>query len=142
MVKHAFAIESGGRSLGDEDLSRLATMDRVRLGYFRRQIGKADPRLVPLARLDLESIGEDRRRAHSRVGLITFGRLLAATERHRARWAVQHLPYPIARLLRAQKAPKLPARALAAWEGWILESAWSRLLAEGRLTGRRGGRTL
>ena len=142
LAKHAFAIESSGPSAADEALACFGTADRVRLAYFRRQVGKPDARLVPLARLDLESVAGERRRFHSRLGLLTFGRLLAAAESHRARWAVQHLPYPIARSMRVREKPPLPARALAAWEGWILEAAWSRLLNEGWLSGenRRGKR--
>ena len=135
LAKHAFAIESSGPSAEDEALARFGTVDRVRLGYFRRQVGKPDARLVSPARLDLESVAGERRRFHSRLGLLTFGRLLAAAEPHRARWAVQHLPYPIARLMRPRGTPPLPLKALASWEGWVLEAAWSRLLNEGWLSG-------
>ncbi len=137
LAKHAFAIEGPGVALDDESWVRTTSADRVRLGYFRRHIGRADPRLARLARLDLQVIGDDRRRGHSRVGLLTFGRLLAAAEPHRARWAIQHLPYPIAKLMRVKDAPDLPARALVAWEDWVLEAAWARLLTEGRLAGGR-----
>ena len=53
LVKHAFAIEGARPTKFDESIARFTPLDRVRLGYFRRSIGQADPRLVPQARLDL-----------------------------------------------------------------------------------------
>ena len=53
-----------GRPKSDESIARFTPLDRVRLGYFRRHIGTADPRLIPQARLDLRAIEGDRRRAH------------------------------------------------------------------------------
>jgi hypothetical protein len=140
-VKHAFAIEGQGPSKDDEALVRMSVLDRVRIAFFRRWIGAADPRLVPAARRDLEVIGPDRRRGHSRLGLLTFGRLLDSAEPHRARWAMQHLPYPVVKQMREKAESPLSTRALAAWESWVLESAWARLLSEGRLSGNRGDRS-
>jgi hypothetical protein len=141
LIKHAFALDSDGLTKIDESIARFTTLDRVRLGYFRRQIGAADPRLVPVAQLDLETIGGDHRRGHGRVGLLTFGRLLGAVEPHRARWALQHLPYSIARGMRIKEAPALPRKALLTWESWVLEAAGARLLFEGRLSGGRENAT-
>jgi hypothetical protein len=138
-VKHAFAIEGFGPSKYDEALVRMSVVDRVRIAFFRRRIGSADFRLVPAARRDLEVIGEERRRGHSRLGLLTFGRLLDAAEPHRARWAMQQLPYPVVQVMREKTEPSLSPRALVAWESWVLESAWARLLSEGRLSGDREG---
>jgi len=135
LVKLAFAIEGTRPTPEDEALVRLTAGDRVGLGYFRRHIGEADARLVPAARLDLAAIDGDRRRGLGRLGLVTFGRLLAAAEPHRARWAVQHLPYPIARLTRVKWPSPLPRRPRTAWESWVFEAAWARLLAEQRLRG-------
>ena len=137
LVKHAFAIEANGPTASDEAIARFTPLDRVRLAYFRRHIGEADPRLVPQARLDLRAIGGDRRRGHSRVGLLTIGRLLGSVEPHRARWASQHVPYPIARTMRAKETSTLSPRALEAWESWVMEAAWARLFGEGRLAGGR-----
>jgi hypothetical protein len=137
-VKHAFAIEGHGPSRDDEALVRMSVLDRVRIAFFRRRIGSADFRLVPAARQDLEVIGPDRRRGHSRLGLLTFGRLLDSAEPHRARWAMQQLPYPVVQLMRQKTEPPLSPRAIVAWESWVLESAWARLLSEGRLSGARG----
>jgi hypothetical protein len=137
LVKHAFAIEGNGPTEFDEAIARFSALDRVRVGYFRRHIGVADPRLVPLARLDLRAIEGDRRQAHARVGLVTIGRLLESVEPHRARWALQHIPYPIARRMRPREATALSPKALQTWESWVMEAAWARLLAEGRLSGGR-----
>jgi hypothetical protein len=136
-VKHAFAIEGFGPTKEDEAIVRMSVVDRVRIAFFRRRIGSADFRLVPAAREDLGVIGPDRRRGHSRLGLLTFGRLLDSAEPHRARWAMQQLPYPVVRLMREKSESPLSPRALAVWESWVLESAWARLLSEGRLSGHR-----
>ena len=56
LAKHAFAIEGNRPTEFDESIARFSTLDRVRLGYFRRHIGVADPRLVPIARRDLQAI--------------------------------------------------------------------------------------
>lgn len=140
LVKHAFAIEGHGPTADDEARARFTVADRVRLGFFRRMIGRADPRLAAIARSDLGVIGEDHRRGIARLGLVSVARLLATVEPHRARWAVQHVPYPVAKLIRSaslpptrdQAGPKLPARVVAAWEDWIIEAAWARFLSEGR----------
>jgi hypothetical protein len=133
LVKLAFAIDGNGLTGLDESSVRFATLDRVRFGFFKRHIGVADPRLAALARVDLEAIEGDRRRGLARVGLITFGRLLGAVEPHRARWALQHVPYPVARLMRPKAAPRISSKSLIAWESWVLEAALARLVAEGRL---------
>ncbi len=138
-VKHAFSLRGPGPSEVDEALVRMTNLDRVRLAFFRRSIGTPDPRLVPAARADLRAIGDDRRRGHYLLGLLTFGRLLAASEPHRARWAIQHIPYGAARRMRDPSPPAIPARALVAWESWVLEAAWARLLAEGRIAAGLGG---
>ena len=139
LVKHAFAVESFGPSEFDESLVRFTPLDRVRFGYFRRHIGVADPRLITHARVDLRAIEGDRRRGHSRLGLLTFGRLIASVEAHRARWASQHVPYPIAKRLRNRGTTTLPQKALRTWESWVLDAASARLLAEGRVSIGQGG---
>jgi hypothetical protein len=137
VVKHAFAIDGGRATAIDEQLARFTPLDRVRLGFFRRRIGVPDARLAPLAKQDLRYIEGDWKRAHLRLGLVTFGRLLDQTEVDRARWAVQHLPYSVAKLVRRKMALPIPRRAVKSWENWILEAAWARLLSERRMTGGR-----
>lgn len=139
-VKQAFAAaDLPGLGLPDDPTTRAGTVDRVRVASFRRLIGRPDPRLVPLARGDFAAITAEPRRKYAAVGLITLARLIRAIEAHRARWAIQHIPYPVAKLVGTLGGGDhvgrsgLPARAILAWEAWILEAAWARLLAEGRL---------
>ena len=139
-VKYAFGVAAGPEASPiDPAVARDSPSDRVRVGFFRRTIGRADPRLGSLARADLASVAATRHRLYPTVGLITVARLLKACDPHRARWAVQHIPYPVARLIGSLGAKdSLPAaglspRAVRAWESWVLEAAWARLLAEGRL---------
>jgi hypothetical protein len=61
--------------------------------------------------------------------------LLGPVELHRARWALQHVPYPIAKLMRSKNAVPISLKSLLAWESWVLEAAWARLLGEGRMAG-------
>jgi hypothetical protein len=137
LAKHAFALDGPRTTRADESLARFSPIDRVRLGFFRRRLGQPDARLVPLAKDDLQYIDRDHRRAHLRLGLVTFGRLLEASEVHRARWATQHLPYSVAKLVRRKFPLPMPRRAVFAWESWVLEAAWARLLGEKRMSGGR-----
>jgi len=145
-AKHAFAIEGPGPTDGDGALARTVAGDRARIAYFRRMIGEADPRLILLARADLAASPSDRKRKHAALGLVTVARLLKATDARRARWAVQQIPYPIAKMLGSMgggdpvASTGLPLRAVRAWESWIFEAAWVRMLSEGRLgAGGKGG---
>ncbi len=147
-VKYAFGVEaSPSASPIDPAVARDSTSDRVRVGFFRRTIGRADPRLGPLARADFASVAARRHRLYPTVGLITVARLLKACDPHRARWAIQHIPYPVARMIGSLgakdsvSAAGLSPRAVRAWESWILEAAWARLLAEGRLGAHGEGTT-
>jgi hypothetical protein len=75
-------------------------------------------------------------RGGGRLGLVTFGRLLARVEPYRARWALQHLPYPVARRIRP--AIKDLGAEHAVWEGAILRVAWERLAAAGQVRSMEG----
>ena len=144
-AKLAFAIDNLGPDPTVEALARCSATDRVRIAFFRRIIGEPDSRLIPLARADFGSVAADPRWKFAAVGLLTVARLLKGFDPHRVRWAVQHIPYPIARrfgkLAGSQKssATTLPFRAVQVWEAWIMEAAWARLLSEGRF-GSEGGR--
>jgi len=141
LVKHAFTIEGNGLSGLDETLVRFTDIDRVRLGFFKRHIGVADPKIVALARKDFPVIQGDRRRGHALMGLVTLSRLLGAVEPHRSRWALQHLPYPIARVMRAQSKLLATSRSIVSWEKWVIDAAWWRLQCEARLPRSRTSRT-
>ena len=137
-AKLAFAMKGMTPDSSIEAKTRILDTDRVRVAYFRRLIGEADPRLVPMAREEFETIEADRRRKFAALGLLTVARLLEMCDPLRVRWATQHLPYPIAKQLgklarkRNRGPTKLPSRAVNAWETWIMEAAWARLLSEGR----------
>jgi len=75
----------------------------------------------------------DRRRAPL-LGLVTLARLLAVCEPFRTRWALQHLPYPIVKLIRTLTS-QASSRAMAGLplESLILRAAWARLILEGRI---------
>jgi hypothetical protein len=63
-----------------------------------------------------------------------MARLLADCEPFRLRWALQHWPYPIAKLIRSL-LPGVASRpgSLLEWETLILKTAWDRLHLEGLL---------
>ena len=144
-AKLAFAIEGLAPQPSDEARARIRSTDRVRIAYFRRTIGQPDPRLVPLARRDFDSIATERSRHFAAVGLLTVARLLKGYDRHRVRWAIQHVPYSVAKQLAKLGgggklgSTGLSPQAFQAWESWVFEAAWARLLSEGRL-GQGGGR--
>src|SRR5690606_17663670 len=71
-----------------------------------------------------------------RLGLSSLGRLLSAVEPHRARWALQHLPYAAARLARPYLGPDAPGLSTAdvmAWEAGLLRASIVLLVREGRV---------
>src|SRR5262249_21174878 len=75
--------------------------------------------------------GWAQKRGSGSLGLVTFGRLLARVEPYRARWALQHLPYTVARRLRPAITDLGEHQAV--WEGTVLQTAWERLVAEGQI---------
>jgi len=115
---------------------RVRPRDADRLSAFRASWAEPDPRLVRLALWDLDDrVGADRFET-AVLGLATVGRLLATADPHRARWALQRLPYPVAKLVRNRmnlRNALISGRSLAAWESRVLGLAQARLAAEGRL---------
>lgn len=105
----------------------------ARFEAFRRAWGEPEPSDRAQARRDYEQFVRSRGRGRgwTRLGLVTFGRLLVPVEPYRTRWALQHLPYALARTIR----PTINDRevTLSDREGEILRVAWDRLVAEGRI---------
>ncbi|CAN5711474.1 hypothetical protein BH23PLA1_BH23PLA1_17390 [soil metagenome] len=105
----------------------LRGRDRLRFEHFQSLFPELDPRLIRLARQDLADRGDTpNRRDPARLGLLTFGRLLTTVEPFRARWALQHLPYPIARQTRVRLGRRdadLSAQDLIHWEERIFQAA-------------------
>jgi hypothetical protein len=127
-------------ALGRDEPPRLRTRDKQRYEWFRRTWGQPEPRLRESASRDVASHGPHDRHAPARLGLVTVARLLALVEPFRARWALQHLPYSVAKRARSLAGPNSgvdPAWATA--ESSILRAAWDRLYSEGRLASRYGG---
>jgi hypothetical protein len=122
-------------ALAGDAPARLRSRLRYLFVAFQRGWGQASPTLRSWARNDFLHFVEGRTRKEdqpwSRFGLITLGRLLAGVEPYRARWAVQHLPYAIARMIRP--AIKDPGTSVAASESQVLRTAWDRLAVEGRI---------
>jgi hypothetical protein len=117
--------------------ARSRTSQRARREWLQAQLSVDDPLLQAQLRRDVQSVVSakvpERHRA-ARLGLVTFARLLADFEPFRLRWALQHWPYPIAKLIRGAMPPsskRLPA--LLQWESLVLKTAWDRLTLEGRL---------
>ncbi|QEH37978.1 hypothetical protein OJF2_65740 [Aquisphaera giovannonii] len=71
------------------------------------------------------------RRGLASLGLVTLARLLSACDPHRVRWALQHVPYPVAKRLRGLMAasPEVAA-GVRDIETLILESARERSAQE------------
>jgi hypothetical protein len=121
----------------DDDLPGLAEEAQGRLDAMRSdwQHFQRNPVLEQLARHDLGSTPGTTARDLARVGLLTPGRLLAAVDPIRTRWTLQHLPYALAKPLRAAFT-RLPSGVdpglLLAWEGQILAIASEPHEAPGR----------
>lgn len=62
----------------------------------------ADPRFLKVAEPDHDAHPLEDRRSVARLGLVTIGRLLTRVDPLRVRWTLQHLPYPIAKIIRAE----------------------------------------
>jgi hypothetical protein len=96
-----------------------------------------DAELQAIARRDVEAGRSSKlppRRHPARIGLVTLARLLADAEPFRLRWALQHWPYPMAKLIRSLMPPAGSRSAsLLEWESLVLKTAWDRLNVEGRL---------
>ena len=110
---------------------------RERQEWLAGHLADADLDLRTLARRDVETIRTSRlppRRQAARIGLATIARLLADSEPFRLRWALQHWPYPLAKLIRSLMTPAHTRPAtLSECETLILKTAWDRLNLEGRL---------
>jgi hypothetical protein len=107
-------------------------------GVFLDRIGPDELRPQALASSDLrQDPGISRlteRRRLATLGLTTLARLLVAAEAFRVRWALQHVPYPVAKRIRSIMArnPEVGGGLLQT-EAMILEAVWRRLALEGRL---------
>jgi hypothetical protein len=116
---------AGERPLGSD----LAT-NRARVQILLERL-PLDAELQAAARRDVKAGRSSRlpaRRHLARIGLVTLARLLADAEPFRQRWALQHWPYPIAKVVRSlMGSPGGASSALLAWESRALTTAWASL---------------
>ena len=121
----------GGRAAGRQ-------RDRWFLDWFRHRFGPDEVQARAWARRELEHArrpeGASPRRFLAGVGLKTIARLLARCEPYRTRWALQHVPYPVAKRIRSLM-PSTPGDSEhhPHLEEAVLQAAWHRLDLERRL---------
>jgi hypothetical protein len=117
-----------------KDLRRPAL--RARWEWLHERLATPDGGAQEQARRDVRSgtANGPSRHGTARVGLLTIARLLADCEPFRVRWALQHWPYPLAKLTRSLMPPasQRPAHWLQG-ESLVLRAAWVRLSLEGQL---------
>ena len=105
-----------------------------RAGALRALLGESDPRLTELADRDVRPFEAADPKALLALGQTTIARLLQTADPYRGRWVLQHLPYPVARQLRALAGPAgQRSPTLAGLETSILRAAWTLLHREGVL---------
>ena len=103
--------------------------------WFLQQFKDEETHLRSWARQDIPSgpayQGLDPRRRLAMLGLTSIARLLTEPEPHRVRWALQHVPYRIAKRIRSIMAQKtnLTSSHLQ-MESILLRAAWERLARE------------
>jgi hypothetical protein len=126
---------SGAELAADHPRGHARTLQlRVQAGFEA-----LDPRLKTQAHDDVAQYGQVKRDQLGSIGLITFARLLEVVDPYRVRWALQHLPYTVAKLLRTlmTRANKSDS-AVVRWESEIMQVAWDHLRDEGRVKDARG----
>jgi hypothetical protein len=110
---------------------------RARMTWIQESLARVDQSFLEQVSRDLaaKALGKvPRRHFAARLGVQTLGRLLADCEPFRVRWALQHLPYPIAKLIRSLiPSPASVQASLMQGESLILQTAWDRLKLEGRV---------
>ncbi|MGC8639271.1 MAG: hypothetical protein ACP5XB_05255 [Isosphaeraceae bacterium] len=104
-------------------------------GWFLEQFGSAEPQLRTWASKDLAIARAEKglgpRRGLAMRGLTSIARLLTEPEPFRVRWALQHVPYPIAKRIRsimAMQTNLTPGHLQL--ESTLLRAAWERLVAQ------------
>lgn len=137
LAKLAFALAGFNDETPPREPHGLRPRERERLLHFRRTLRPEDPKIAQMAKRDVIAARSDGEPFLNRLGLITYSRLLAGAEPHRVRWALQQLPYPVAKVIRSRMGASkaaVPANTLLAWESAVLRAACARLRAEGRHT--------
>jgi hypothetical protein len=116
---------------------KLALADQARADWAIAFASAAGPEFAVVAQHDIRSTSSavaklPPRRRPARIGLLTIARLLADCEPFRVRWALQHWPYTIAKLVRALMPPAAKrSPVMMHVEAEVLKSAWDRIHPEG-----------
>jgi hypothetical protein len=122
---------------GHERLGRDRAIEHARRHSLEDHLATTNQDFVAQARLDIKKSNAAKwpaRHLPARVGLSTIARLLIDAEPFRLRWALQHWPYPVAKLVRSLiPTDDSPRNALRLAESLILRIAWDRLHQERRL---------
>jgi hypothetical protein len=121
---------------GDDDVAAGPPGSRTRAEWLRERLAPADAEFRALVAHDVQAPAVaklPRRRRAARIGLLTIARLLADCEPFRVRWALQHWPYPIAKLTRSLMPPASKrSTTVSRGEALVLKTAWDRLNLEGQ----------
>lgn len=124
----------GRRSLSPKHPSALRI---ARERSIQDSWAEVDPRFLDQVLRDLQSKALAKvpaRHRAARLGALSLARLLVDCEPVRLRWALQHWPYPIAKILRSlMPSPAERPEFLVQGETRILKTAWDRLNLEGKL---------
>lgn len=116
---------------------RPRPIEIARRKWIESETAKAPPTLKAMAQADVQAHAKaatPARRKPALLGLLGLARLLRDHDPSRLRWALQNIPYPIAKHIRAT-IPKKPDRTLNhdANEALLLKIAWRRLNLEHRI---------
>jgi hypothetical protein len=117
---------------------KLALAGEVRAEWARAFAASAGPEFIVVARHDVKSTPAAKlpsRRLSARIGLLTIARLLSDCEPFRVRWALQHWPYAIAKLVRSLMPPAAKrSPVMMHVESEFLKAAGDRLSLRGSKT--------
>ncbi len=110
---------------------KLALGGSQRAAWLREFADSAGPEFAAIAIEDIRATPAGKlspRRLAARIGLLTIARLLSDCEPFRVRWALQHWPYTIAKLVRTLMPPAVKrSPVMMQVESEVLKTAWERL---------------
>ena len=105
LAKLAFALAGFNDETPPREPQGLRPRERERLTYFRGILSPQDAKIAQMAKLDAVAARGGGEPFLKRLGLITFSRLLAGRGAAPGAWALQQLPYPVAKVIRSKMGP-------------------------------------